>query len=245
MLTAKMKRLRTPELMDAPDADRSELDRALGFIRKINRTMGGNSALIRWLDRWTKDWPQDKPISLLDVATGSADVPLATRAWAAKRGLELRITGLDLHPTTLELAREFLDRSDPKLADGITLVEGDALGLVDRFGVESFDFVHAGLFLHHLKEINTLNVLRQMDQVCRMGVVWNDLVRSRAGFLAIHLMTLGKPEMVRHDARVSVQAGFTKAEAMAIARRVGLHQPRYDWSLWHHRFTVTSHKNLG
>jgi len=237
-----MKRVRTPELMDAPDADRAELSEALGFIRKVNRTMGGNSALIRWLDRWTKDWPKDKPITLLDVATGSADVPMAARKWAARRGLDLRVTGIDLHPTTLDLAREFLEVSDPKLAAGITLIEGDALELVERFGVESFDFVHAGLFLHHLRELPTLNVLRQMDQVCRGGVVWNDLVRSRAGFIAIHAMTLGKPEMVKHDARVSVQAGFTKAEAMGIAKRVGLHKPRYDWNLLHHRFTVTSYK---
>jgi len=228
--------------MDAPDVDRQELEKALGFIRWVNRHMGGNAALIRWLDRWTKGWPKSKPITLLDVATGSADVPLAARRWARTRGLDLRITGIDLHQTTLDLAGEHLEQAEPQDADGIELVRGDALDLVDRFGVARFDFVHAGLFLHHLSELNAMNVLRQMDRVSRLGLVWNDLVRSRVGFAAIHAMTIGMPRMVQHDARVSVQAGFTRREAFDIAHRVGLLHPHYEWSLLHHRFTITSWK---
>ncbi len=237
-----MQRVRVPELMDAPDADRGELSRALGFIRWVNHSMGGSAALIRWLDLWSKGWPTGKPMTLLDVATGSADVPIAARVWARKRGLDLRITAIDLHPTTLDLAREYLSASDPKLAEGVELVAADALEMVDRFGIANFDVAHAGLFLHHLSEINAMNVLRQMDRVSRVGLVWNDLVRSRAGFAAIHAMTIGAPEMVRHDARVSVRAGFTKREALDIAHRVGLHDPTYRWNLLHHRFTVSSFK---
>jgi SAM-dependent methyltransferase len=246
-----VQRVRTPELMDAPGVDREELAHALGFIRWVNRNMGGNGALIRWLKRWTsgelaQHWLKDRstPITLLDVATGSADVPLAARRWAASQGLDLRITAIDLHPTTLDLAREHIEQAGPELSDGIELVRCDAMELIDRFGVERFDFVHAGLFLHHLSDLNAMTVLRQMDRVSRVGLVWNDLVRTRAGYAAIHAMTVGMPKMVQHDARVSVHAGFSRAEALEIANQVGLHKPRYNWNLLHHRFTITSYKGM-
>lgn len=232
----------TPELMDEPGVDRAELARALGFIRWVNRHMGGCGSLLRWLDRWTRNWPRNTPITLLDVATGSADLPLAARRWALGRGLDLRITGIDLHPTTLDLAREHIEAAPPTESQGIELLSLDAMNLVDHFGVERFDFVHAGLFLHHLSELNAMTVLRQMDRVSRLGLVWNDLIRSRIGYAAIHAMTIGMPPMVQHDARVSVRAGFTRSEALDIAQRVGLHQPRYDSNFIFHRFTITSWK---
>jgi SAM-dependent methyltransferase len=237
--------------MDAPGVDRGELAHALRFIRWVNRNMGGNTALIRWLNQWTRGecaqhWLRDRstPITLLDVATGSADVPLAARRWAASQGLDLRVTAIDLHPTTLDLAGEHIEQAGPELSEGIELVRCDALDIVERFGIERFDFVHAGLFLHHLSDLNAMTVLRQMDRVSRVGLIWNDLVRTRAGYAAIHAMTLGMPKMVQHDARVSVRAGFTKAEAIELAKRVGLHKPRYNWNLLHHRFTITSFKGI-
>ncbi len=239
-----MRRVLTPELMDAPDADPGELRRSLAFIRWVNRWMGGQSGLVRRLENWTRQWPVGRPITLLDVATGSADIPLAAAQWARYRGIDVRITGIDIHETTLALAREHLDAAPSHLAEAITLERCDALEMTDRFGVASFDIVHAGLFLHHLSDINAMNVLRQMDRLSRIGLVWNDLVRSRAGFAAIQAMTLGMPRMVRHDARVSVQAGFTRAEAMEIAKRVGLDQPQYRWNVLHHRFTVSSRKHF-
>jgi len=226
--------------MDDPSVSRDELDRALGFIRWANRRLGGVGAMLGPLRRWSRGWPRGRTITMLDVATGSADLPIAARRWAIDAGYDLRIVGVDLHETTLDLAREHLARH-PAEAEGIELVRMDALDLMHLFEPKSYDYVHAGLFLHHLSEIRAMTVLRVMDRLARAGVIWNDLVRSRAARAVIHALTLTTPEIVRHDARVSVEAGFTRTEAMDIARRVGLHEPEYRWNPLTHRFSLTSH----
>lgn len=228
-------------MMDDPAVDRGALRDALGYIRTVNRRLGGVAALIAHLERWSASWPTDRPVTLLDIATGSADIPLEAVRWARGRGFDLRVTGVDLHATTLELARDHIER-EPDLARSIELRRADALDLSNLYPPGAFDYAHAGLFLHHLREIQGMTVLATMDRLVSRGIVWNDLVRSNVGRAAITLMTLGKPPMIRHDARASVRAGFTRAEAIDLARRVGLDYCRYRWSLLTHRFTLAGEK---
>ncbi len=236
-----MHRRRSAEFMDDPAASPAELDRALWFIRLINRRLGGSAALLRHLKHWSRDWSPGQTITLLDVATGSADLPLAAHRWARRRGFDLRITGIDIHPTTLDLARRHLEESGDEAARAaITLEQGDALAIESRFGAGSFDYVHAGLFLHHLDEPQIVAALRAMRSVARRGILWNDLVRSRLGHTVIRLMTLPCDRMVRHDAVVSVEAGFTRDEALDLARQAGIDDARYAWNLFTHRFTIAA-----
>ncbi len=227
--------------MDDPAVDRRELDHALGFIRGVNKRLGGVSSLIRHLERWSGRWPADRPVTLLDIGTGSADLPLEAVRWARSRGLDLRVTGIDVHATTLELALDHLD-AEPDLAGAITLRQADALALDETFGEESFDYVHAGLFLHHLTDIQIKLVLRMMDRVAARGIVWNDLVRSTVGRAFIHAVTIGKPEIIRHDARVSVEAGFTRKEVLDYATRLDLGYCDYSWNVFTHRFTLAGER---
>lgn len=219
--------------MDDPDVDPAELARSLAFIRGVNRRLGGRAALLSHLQRWSASW--SGPVTLLDVATGSADLPLAACEWARREGHDLRVTGIDLHERTLDEARR-LTSGEP----AIDLSRVDALRLEETFGPGSFDYVHAGLFLHHLEDADIVRVLTGMLRVARRGVIWNDLVRSRAGLLVIHVLTIGRPLIIRHDARVSVRAGFTRDEAMELAARAGWPGAAYGWNVLAHRFTVTS-----
>jgi ubiquinone/menaquinone biosynthesis C-methylase UbiE len=232
-----MKRTLTPEMMDDPNVPRRDLGRALWYIRLINRRLGGVSALLRHLQAWSMAWPRDKPITLLDVATGSADLPLAAMRWAKRAGFDLRVTAIDKHSETLQFAREHV-----KGVDAIGILKGDALGMDAQFEAGSFDYVHAGLFLHHLTDEQIVTVLRSMDRIASKGVVWNDLVRSPVGYRVIKLLTIGQPPIVKHDARVSVLAGFSKEEAEALAQRAGIAYFQYSWSVLTHRFTLAGQK---
>ncbi len=238
-----MERIRVPELMDDPGVGREELDEALGYIRLINARLGGVRALLRCLKAWSVDWPraEEGAVSLLDIATGSADLPVAAVRWARSAGFDLRITAIDVHETTLDLAREHL-KANPDVADAITLERRDALRLMDEYPAGAFDYVHAGLFLHHLAEIEVLTVLRIMHRLARRGIVWNDLVRSRLALTAVHLLTTGKLRIVKHDARVSVRAGFTKREVLDYARRLDLTYTRYQVDFFSQRFTLSGRK---
>lgn len=240
-----MERRLTPEWMDDPAVDPAELNEALAFIRKVNLRLGGVKALTNHLQRWSANWPANGPdgheVTILDIATGSADIPVEVVRWARERGHRVRITAVDIHETTLDSAREHVERELGADAP-IELVRADAKELVDRYGPLSFDYVHAGMFLHHLSEIEILTVLRIMDRVAKRGIVWNDLVRSRVAMAGIWVLTLGEPPITKHDARVSVRAGFTKKEAKDYASRTSLGYCRYRASFFTQRFTLAGEK---
>ncbi len=235
-----MQRVLATEFLDDPTVPARQIDRSLAYIRRVNRHLWGAHAFIRHLQRWSARWPKGRPITILDVATGSADIPLAARAWGLRHGHDLRITAIDVNPTVLDLARRHV-ASRPDLAAGIAIVAGDALRLTDTFAPESFDYCHSGMFLHHLAPVQVLTVLRIMDRLARAGIVWNDLVRSRVNALMVNVFLIGAPAMVRHDARVSVRAGFTQGEVLDCARRLGLGYARYG-RIFAYRFTLAGEK---
>jgi ubiquinone/menaquinone biosynthesis C-methylase UbiE len=222
--------------MDDPGVGRDDLDHSLRFIRMINRRLGGTSAAVRYFRRWSNRWPASETIRVIDIGTGSADIPLAITRWARWSGRDVRVTGVDLHPETLRLAREHVGaRPD------IELVEANALELMDRYPAGAFDYAHAGMFLHHLDDIDVMTVLRIMHRLTTRGVIWNDLARGVIERLSVRLLTLGWPAMVRHDGLASVANGFTRREALELAGRVGLPAVAYRRHLFG-RFTLTSTK---
>lgn len=228
--------------MDAPDANRSELAKSLAFIRFVNTRLGGSSAAIAHLARWLRAREIHRTVRVLDVATGTADIPIAIARWAAKQNIPVHVTGVDLHETTLELARDYVESQSHPLP--IELIQDNALRLADRFEPGSFDYIHAGMFLHHLPDIEVITVLRIMHRLSSHGLIWNDLIRNALGRIGVNCLvrlTPGLPPMARHDAVVSVNAGFTKQEALELARRVDLPRIRYHSHLFY-RFSLTSER---
>jgi 2-polyprenyl-3-methyl-5-hydroxy-6-metoxy-1,4-benzoquinol methylase len=226
--------------MDDPGAEPVDLEQALSFLRALNRRLGGVQPLLRQLALRAETWPAGATIRLLDVGTGSADIPLAVARWAQSTGRSLQVTAVDVHPVTLELARRHLDAAGLG-PECIELVQADARQLVDRFEPGAFDYAHASLFLHHLQDIEAMTVLRIMDRLATGAVFVNDLVRGAIGRLGARLATIGAPPMVRHDAVVSVNAGFTRAEILDMAQRVGLSGVRYRRVLGY-RFLLSADK---
>jgi ubiquinone/menaquinone biosynthesis C-methylase UbiE len=234
-----VERVLVGELMDDPGVDPAELARALAYIRGVNRLLFGTRACLHHLERWSRRWPKDAEIRVLDVGTGSADIPLAIVRWARERGRRVHITAIDNHEKTLDVARGRVREAGAEGA--IELLSADALTLEARFAPGSFDYAHAGLFLHHLQTPDAGRVLGAMHRLSRRGVIWNDLVRSRWGAVAVHAILVGQPRMVKHDAVASVRAGFTRAEAERMARDVGA--PHLRWRTWLlHRFTLAGER---
>lgn len=203
--------------MDDANADPAEVARAFRFIRAINRHLGGTSSLLRVWEKECLSWPRDRPMHWLDLGTGAADIPLAVDDWARRRGLRVTCVALDRMAASLTVARAAVG-SHPR----IRVEEGDAFTLDRDFAAGSFDYVHAGLFLHHLPDDQVPRVLRSMGQLATRSVIWNDLLRTRQSAVAIRLLTLACPRFVRDDARLSVAKGFLPDEARALAHCAGL-----------------------
>lgn len=220
--------------MDRPDVDPETLRKSLAFIRRANNFFNYTAASIRHLERFSRGWRPGEAIRLLDVATGSADIPRAMLAWADRKGLDLRIVAVDLHAQTLRTAAEGGD-ADPRL----TFVRGDALHL--PFADGSFDYAHTAMFLHHLDGDAAVRVLREMDRISRRGVIAADLLRHDRAYAWITLFTLFANPMVRHDGRVSVAQAFTRPEVLRMRERAGVGYATY-YRHFAHRFALAGEK---
>jgi len=225
-------RRREPEWMDAPDADPVLLRKSLAFIRRINLLLRYTRATIGHLKRFSRGWQPGQTIRILDVATGSADIPRAILAWAARCGFDVRVVGADLSQA---VAAEASGRSDPRLR----IIRADALHL--PFPDDAFDYAITNMFLHHLDDDQAAMVLREMARVARRGMIAADLLRSRRAYAWIVLFTLLANPMVRHDARVSVAQAFSLPEVLALRHRAGLHFAKLHRH-FAHRFVLAGEK---
>ncbi|HEX7239696.1 MAG TPA: methyltransferase domain-containing protein [Longimicrobiaceae bacterium] len=209
------------ERMDEPEVDRAELARSLHDLRGVNRWLGGRRVVLRHLEGMVRRLG-GRAFTVLDVGTGSGDLPLAVARWARARGIGARITATDLHPRTLALAREHTAR-DPD----VRVEPADALDL--PYGPGAFDFALCSTALHHFEDPEAVRVLRELDRVARWGVVVNDLRRSRPALLGASLLaaTVWRTHPVtRHDGPVSVRRAFTPAELRELGRRAGMRGAR-------------------
>src|SRR4051812_31607434 len=85
------RRIRGHEFLDEDDVDPRELDRALGFIRKINATLGYTRSVLHHLKRFSTTWKLGQRIDIIDLATGSADIPRAILRWAAANNFDVHV----------------------------------------------------------------------------------------------------------------------------------------------------------
>jgi 2-polyprenyl-3-methyl-5-hydroxy-6-metoxy-1,4-benzoquinol methylase len=156
-------------------------------------------------------------LTVLDIATGSADVPLALAGFAKARGVGLELHACDISSRALEHAAERAKNA------GVTLrtFEADVLhGALP--GV--FDVVTCSLFLHHLDEADVVAVLAAMRAAARQQVVVSDLRRTRLGLALATVVpkVLTRSPVVHTDAVLSARAAWTIEELSAMAARAGM-----------------------
>lgn len=213
------------ELLDEGAGSLAEVRRSLHDIRRINKWLGG-APLLRAA---VFDLLQKRRLThatLLDIGTGSADLPLMLRREAARRGLALRILALDLSARHLQVAREDLHREK---ATGIHLLRADAFHL--PFAGNSIDIVTASLFLHHFRAPQIHALLGEFQRVARVGFVASDLVRDAVPlwFFRLARPVFARSYLTRFDGEASLRRAYTRDELQDIAET--------GW----HGATVTEH----
>jgi ubiquinone/menaquinone biosynthesis C-methylase UbiE len=202
--------------MDEPAQDRAELARSLADLRGVNRWLGGTRVVLHHLEALFARHPRPS-YRILDLATGSGDIPLQVARWARERDVQVEVVATDNHPTTLELARAHT-AGEP----AVRTQAADALAL--PWPDDSFDVALLSTALHHFDDRDCLRVLREMHRVSRIGLIVNDLARSHAALLGARLLavTVWRTHPVtRHDGPLSVRRALTPGELRELAARAG------------------------
>jgi len=205
-------------MMDVPGNPAHILEEDLRNLRTINRTLGAYRGVL-WCLELLANERELTSFSLLDVGTGSGDLPAAIVRWARRKGISAKVVGLEPNPVAAEVARR-LTRDFPE----ISIVRGD--GAHPPFSPSCFDFVLSSQLLHHFSEGEIVALLKAWSSFARRGILVNDLLRHPLAYYGIRLLTclFTRNEMTRVDAPLSVRRALTMPEWQALFRQAGIGQ---------------------
>jgi len=217
--------------MDDPALDAREHDLALRGLRRINRWSG--SARMLWPGIRDIALRLDRPIRVLDIATGGGDVPIALARLAARSGVSLHIAGCDVSDQALKIAKE------NSLRAGVTLELFKLNVLRDEIPPD-YDVITTSLFLHHLSVTDGELLLRRAGAAACRALLVNDLVRHLPAYWWTWAGTrvLSRSHIVHTDGPLSVRAAYNVDEVMRLAAAAGLEGARVE-RRWPFRFLLT------
>ena len=222
-----------PEQIDDPSQPFAEVALSMQDVALSNRLFGGTQTVLYHVARLLKDVPPGTFVRILDIATGSADIPKALLDWGHRRELNLSIIGVDNQPAMLQMAQA--------VAPEVYLVQADALAL--PFPPRSFDLALCALAFHHLGFDASVRLLAAMDALTTRGFVVSDLKRDNptlwgvgAAMAAVHAHPF-----TRHDAPASVRRAFTVSEYRRMIALSGVQKARVQ-THWYFRVALVQRK---
>jgi len=202
------------EFLDRPDCDPALAAASYRFMEMVNRRFGGIRMVRRFLATESARRHAGGPLRVLDIGSGSCDIPLAVSRWARAHDIPLHVTCLEIAGHTVDIAHEQLTRvGNP----AVQLLQEDVF---THQPAEPYDCAVASMCFHHFSDAQILTLLRRLHGFVLNSVLINDLRRSRMAYLAARLLLVTTPAEVRHDALLSIRRGFKISELRSLLRQL-------------------------
>jgi 2-polyprenyl-3-methyl-5-hydroxy-6-metoxy-1,4-benzoquinol methylase len=181
-------------------------------LRQLNRYFGSYALIEHFLRRWIEPAAQ---LRVLDLATGSGDIPRLVIDHARKVNATVTVDAIDQQESTLKIARD-LSSDYPE----IDFKTGDVLNFADS---AKYDIVLCSLALHHFGDDAAVQLLRRCHELSRRYVLVSDLRRGLLATIGAYLLTafIFRDSMTRTDARLSAARAFSFREFCSLAERAG------------------------
>jgi 2-polyprenyl-3-methyl-5-hydroxy-6-metoxy-1,4-benzoquinol methylase len=222
------------ELLDRNNIPFEDIKRNMQELDFINTKLGGHDITLDGIVVLIKNQMHfNSRLTVVEIGCGGGDNLRAIRNWAEKIRLHTQLKGIDINSECIAYAKGL------KRNRGIEFVVSD---YKDVSFNEKPDIVFCSLFCHHFTEDELVFMLRWMQQNSRIGFFINDLHRHWLAYYSIKLLTkiFSKSYLVKNDAPLSVQRGFTLKDWNAIFQEAGIHNFNCKWR-WAFRWLITSH----
>ena len=200
------------EMMDRPQPVSAELERDLERLRQLNRWFGSYRLVLLFMRRWITAGAQ---MRVVDLATGSGDIPRLLVNHARKVGARIEVDAVDQQAATLEIAR--------RLSVDYPEISYHAANILEWNSTNGYDIALCSLVLHHFSDDDAVRLLRRCRELSRRFVLVSDL---RRGFLlqaGVYMLTalIFREPMTRFDARLSAKRAFSFDEMRELAIQAG------------------------
>jgi len=205
-----------PELLDDGNVDIADYQRCMAELAAINRITLTHRPTLRWLAHQTAALPPGSTFSVLDVGYGHGDLLRAIARWAATRGLNARLSGIDLEARSAVVAR-----SATPLGMAIDYQTADVFSYAPA---ERADFVVSSHFTHHLNDREVVEFLHWLDQNSVYGWHIVDLHRHRAPYYGFPILAslMRWHRIVRSDGKISIARSFRREDWQKYLDEAGL-----------------------
>ena len=200
-----MNRLVQPELLDSLPPDDPRATRSRRDLRRINIWMRHHVIMAQELEN---NWNDDAPRQITDLGAGDGNFLLGVGKKMAARWPDLNVTLLDLQnnvPTeTLAAFIRFGWRAEMVVAD------------VFNWPPAAGEVVIANLFLHHFDAAQLAELFRLISRRAKLFIALEPRRAPWPLFCSRRLRAIGCNDVTRHDAVVSVRAGFSGHELASL-----------------------------
>lgn len=201
-------RAATPELMDGEAVSYEELRACLEDLARVNRLTLAYRPTFAFLDHVIAAGlvPRDRPLAILDAGCGYGDALRRVDRWAQRRGVSVRLIGVDLSAHAIRAAAAATPPERP-----IEWITADLAAFRPEGGI---DLIVSSLFAHHLDDRALVGFLAWMEETARIGWLVNDLHRHPLPYHVFRLWAriAGWHPFVRHDGPVSITRAFVVAD---------------------------------
>jgi 2-polyprenyl-3-methyl-5-hydroxy-6-metoxy-1,4-benzoquinol methylase len=200
------------EMMDRPQPVSHELERDLERLRQLNRWFGSYRLVSTFIRRWIKPGAR---MRVVDLATGSGDIPRLVVDHARKINAQIEIDAVDQQAATLEIARS--------LSAGYPEISYHAANILEWECPQQYDIALCSLVIHHFSDDDAVKLLRRCRELSNRLVLASDLRRGLLLQAGVYMLTalLFREPMTRFDARLSAQRAFSFLEMRELAMQAG------------------------
>jgi ubiquinone/menaquinone biosynthesis C-methylase UbiE len=194
----------------------AELGPYLDDLERLNAWFGGYALSVRVIERLGAAVPPGHALVVADVGGARGDLAIRLVRRARRQRRPIRVIVVDRDEASLVMGQRAA-----KPWPEILWVQADAtaLPLRDR----SVDVASMALTLHHLEPEAAVKSLGGMRRLARLGVVVNDLLRTRLahGLVRVTTRLVTRHPASRHDGPLSVLRAYAPGELREIARASG------------------------
>jgi hypothetical protein len=229
------KRSYEPELLDDPGIPFDEIRLNMQELEFINTRLGGHAITIEGV---LSLMGNRNNIHICEIGCGGGDNLKAIEKRFVKMNVNARFTGIDIKETCIRYARQN--------TSGIRNIDFIHSDYRDVKFTDKPDIIFSSLFCHHFPDDQVSSIIEWKYQHSKIGFFINDLQRHPVAYHSIKILSqvLSKSRLLKNDAPLSVQRGFTRSDWKDIfsdTSIIGI-TPNIQWK-WAFRWLITVSKD--